>query len=248
VTSRYSVLAYWGPRRESPEESAPKLLATFKALSEIDPALVYWLVDAHKGKPALASSLDVDAAARWIAKGQNRSEVRQLPIPEFGYLFYASNQTKSGPRYLAFDGKLGGYIKAPILTNYVCLAAEPLGPSNEDIINFRIFKSVLVAFVTIWNPTWCQAVPTDLLDITSRIDRVRHRPRLGGGWITYLAAPFAQKIAPPRSTKCEALKGGILMVAAEETFLADNPEHVAIAREIDAALAPFNALPGLRTA
>jgi hypothetical protein len=33
------------------------------------------------------------------------------------------------------------------------------------------------------------------------------------------------------------------MVATEETFLADNPGHVAIAREIDAALAPFNALP-----
>jgi hypothetical protein len=243
VTSSYSVLAYWGPRRELPEECAPKLLQTLKALSEIDPALGYWIIDLRRGKPVLASSLDVDAAARWLIKGQNRSEVHHLPIPEFGYRFYASNQATSGPRHLAFDGSLGAYTKGPILANNICLATESLEAANSDIINFRTFESVLNAFVTIWNPTWCQAVPTDLLSITSRVDRVRHRPRLGGGWITYLAAPFAQKIVPPRSAKCEALNGGILMVATEETFLADNPEHVAIARDIDSALAPFNALP-----
>ncbi len=32
------------------------------------------------------------------------------------------------------------------------------------------------------------------------------------------------------------------MIATEETFRVDNPRQVAVAREIDAALAPLNAL------
>src|SRR5258706_9498710 len=63
------------------------------------------------------------------------------------------------------------------------------------------------------------------------------------GWITYLAAPFAAKIAPPRSAMCEQVDGGLLMSATQETFRLDNPVHVAVARDIDAALAPINALP-----
>ena len=61
--------------------------------------------------------------------------------------------------------------------------------------------------------------------------------------MTYLAAPFAAKIAPPHSAICEQVDGGLLMTATEETFQVDNPAHVAVARDIDAAMAPINALP-----
>jgi hypothetical protein len=75
------------------------------------------------------------------------------------------------------------------------------------------------------------------------VDWRQNRPRFNGGWITYLAAPFAAKIVPPRSAKCEAANGGLMMVATEETFQVDNPAHMSVASEIDAALAPINVLP-----
>ncbi len=244
MTSRYSILAYWGPRPESPADCAPKMLQMFRTLADIDPALgrFYW-ADRKIGKPLLVSSLKVDDAARLLAQRQNLAEVTRQPIPEFGYRFVATNQFSRGPHYLVINGQLGGYVTANLLANYVCLATEPLAPHNEGIINFRVFRSVLLALASIWNATWCCAASDDLLQLIPRVDRARHRPRLDGGWLTYLAAPFAAKITPPSSAKCERVNGGLLMIATEETFQADNPAHVAVARDIDAALAPINALP-----
>lgn len=244
MSSSYSILAYWGPRRESPSDCAPKLLHTFKALGDISPALSYWRTNpVGDGTWRPASTLDVETAARWIAGGAHLGDVHHLPISNLGYRVTALNQKGLGPRRLVFSGQFGAYTRAGMLANLVSLFTVPRHPENADIINFRIFKSVLLAFTEIWKPTWCQAIADDLLKEMPRVDRVLHRPRLGGGWITYLAAPFAEKIVPPLSAKCEALNGGILMVATEETFLVENAEHVAIARDIDAALAPFNALP-----
>lgn len=244
MTSPYSVLAYWGPRREGPEASAPKILQMFDALAQIDPMLSRWFcADPESGKPRLVSSLDLQGAVRLIERGQSLSEIGRKPMLEFGYRFVAMTELSWGPRRLVIDGKLGGYTTGNILANYVCLSTPPLDPENEAVINFRVFRSVLLALASIWNPTWCRADPTDLLQLMSAADPGRRRPRFNGGWMTYLAAPFAARIAPPRSAKCEQVNSDLLMVATEETFQVDNPAHVAVARDIDAALAPINALP-----
>jgi hypothetical protein len=244
MTSSYSILAYWGPRPESPPACAPKILRMFEALRRIDPALgrLFWR-DRENGKPLPVTSLDVASAARLLAQRQNLSEVTRKPIVEFGYRFVATNELPWGPRCLTINGKLGGYTTANILANYVCLSTEPLHRENEDIINFRVFRSALLELASIWDASWCSATPTDLLEFVSTINVERRTPRLSGGWITYLAAPFAAKIAPPHSAICEQVDGGLLMTATEETFQVDNPAHVAVARDIDAALAPINALP-----
>jgi hypothetical protein len=244
MTSSYSILAYWGPRRESPGASAPKMLEMFDALAQIDPMLSRWFcADPESGKPRLVSSLDLQGAIRLVARGQNLSEIGRKPMLEFGYRFVAMTELSWGPRALDIDGKLGGYTTGNILANYVCLSTPALDPENEAVINFRVFRAVLVALARIWNATLCSAVSSDLLQLIPGVDPVRRAPRFNGGWITYLAAPFAAKITPPRSAKCEQVNGGLLMMATEETFRVDNPAHVAVARDIDAALAPINALP-----
>jgi hypothetical protein len=51
-------------------------------------------------------------------------------------------------------------------------------------------------------------------------------------------------ITPPPSAIVErTAEGGLLMAATEETFRVDNPVHLAAARDILKALAPFEALP-----
>lgn len=244
MTGRYCVLAYWGPRRESAEACAPKVLHMFKALSEIHPTFGCWIDDLRGREPALASSLDVDEAVRWLAMGQNRSETRGLPIPEFGYRIMTSNDMYRTPRLVALEGKVGGYVRGPLMANMMLLAAGPLQTDNEDIINYPNFRSVLLTFTSIWNPTWCGVMPTDLRDLLPGEKKRRGSvPRLCGGWLTYLAKPLAQRITPPRSVRSEQVGGGLLMIATEETFRLDNPAHVAAACEIDAALAPIDALP-----
>jgi hypothetical protein len=244
MTSSYSVLAYWGPRRESPEACAPKFLRTFDALAKIDPMLSRWFcADPDSGKARLVSSLGVDDARRLLAQRQSLSEIGRKPMLEFGYRFVAMTELSWGPRNLDIDGKLGGYTRDNILANYVSFSTPALHRENEAVINFRVFRSVVIELASIWNATSCHATSSELLQLVPGVDWTQRRPRFNGGWITYLAAPFAAKIAPPRSAKCEAVNGGLMMVATEETFQVDNAAHMAVARDIDAALAPINALP-----
>jgi len=63
-------------------------------------------------------------------------------------------------------------------------------------------------------------------------------------WMSYLSARFAPLVVPPRSAIVEHPQGGgLLMIATEERFDVANPAHLGVAREIEAALAPVNALP-----
>jgi Immunity protein 52 len=110
-------------------------------------------------------------------------------------------------------------------------------------VDFRTCFVRQIALATLWRANWASAFPLDLLDQLPTYEK-RLNARLYGGWITYLSPPWAAKITPPKSAILErAPDGGLLMIATEETFRVDNPRHVAVAREIDAALAPLNALP-----
>ena len=62
--------------------------------------------------------------------------------------------------------------------------------------------------------------------------------------MSYVAPRFAPLITPPPSAIVErTAQGGLLMAATAETFRVDNPAHLAAARDILNALAPFEALP-----
>jgi hypothetical protein len=244
MTSSYSILAYWGPRRETPEACAPRLLQTFDALARIHPILSRWFcADPASGKPRLVSSLDLQDAMRLIERGKSLSEIGRKPILEDGYHVVAMTELAWGPRRLTIHGNLGGYTAGPLLANNITLSTPKLDSENEAVINFRVFRSVVIGLASIWNATSCTATSSELLQLVPGVDWTRRQPRFNGGWITYLSAPFAATIAPPHSAICEQVNGGLLMTATQETFRIDNPAHVAVARDIDAALAPINALP-----
>jgi hypothetical protein len=49
---------------------------------------------------------------------------------------------------------------------------------------------------------------------------------------------------PPKTAIVEYRpNGGLLMAATDETFITANPRHLAVAHDIEAAIAPLNALP-----
>jgi hypothetical protein len=62
-------------------------------------------------------------------------------------------------------------------------------------------------------------------------------------WMVYLSAPLAARIAPPKNVAFERMEGGgLLLIAAEETFDTENPQHMAASHAIRDALAPLNNL------
>lgn len=61
--------------------------------------------------------------------------------------------------------------------------------------------------------------------------------------MTYLSAPYAARISPPRTAIVEEVPGGgLLMLATMETFTDENPAHVAVANEIQTALEPLQSI------
>jgi hypothetical protein len=61
--------------------------------------------------------------------------------------------------------------------------------------------------------------------------------------MTYLAPQYASRIAPPSAAFVERVAGGgMLLLATLERFSMDNPQHLAAADAIQAALEPIQAM------
>ena len=59
------------------------------------------------------------------------------------------------------------------------------------------------------------------------------------GWLTYLSSPRSLLVTPPEDAKAERFAdGGLLVTLCEEPFDVDNPQHMAVADEMQRALRP----------
>jgi hypothetical protein len=62
--------------------------------------------------------------------------------------------------------------------------------------------------------------------------------------MSYIKPDWAPLITPPSTATVERRpNGGLYMAATEETFRTQNLEHLAVAQDIVAALAPLEAMP-----
>ncbi|HEX9490890.1 MAG TPA: Imm52 family immunity protein [Stellaceae bacterium] len=241
MSPEYEILAYWGPRPENSLAIAPRILRMHEGLAEIDPLFATWSWISRR-KLIPMTSLTIETVAERLEKeGRNLSDVEHEPIVDFGYSFRTYNDHR-GPCQIHVAGTAGAYTGSATYDNLVTVAFPPLEPANAALINFRVFRATLLVLAQTWNATWAYARPYALSAHLPSFEK-RATPCFHGGWITYLAAPFAAKIAPPHSAICEQVNRGLLMTATQETFRVDNPAHVAVARDIDAALSPINALP-----
>lgn len=101
----------------------------------------------------------------------------------------------------------------------------------------------MVTIAEAWDATWCAAYPRDLINLWPD-PVVVGRPTFKMAWISYLSPRFAPLVTPPASAIVDhTAQGGIVMTATEDRFDVTNPAHLAAAREIEAAIAPVNALP-----
>jgi hypothetical protein len=238
MTTEYAITAYWGPRRENPAECATRLLRMLDALSAIDPVFGNWYC-ASRMKMVPAASLDVRALAALIQKGVSRED-NGVPFADNGYWFGAFNGTRRNQRSIEISINAGSSVSGDHFINMVLLRTSPLDNENTSFISFRVFKPLMLAIASAWDTTWCGAYPMDLLSLRTKADR----PRFSLAWMTYISQRFAPMITPPPTAISERLpNGALVMIATKERFETEDPAHLAVARDIEAALAPVNALP-----
>ena len=235
MTTEYAITAYWGPRRDDPASCATQLLRMLDGLSAIDPVFGNWYC-ASRMKMVPAASLNRETLAGLISKGVSRED-SGVPFPGNGYWFGAFNDTRKNPRTLEISIHAGCSTSG---VNLVLLKTMPLNKENASFIDLRVLKPAILAIVSAWDATWCVAYPMDLLPLRTKANR----PWFSLAWMTYVSPRFAPMITPPRSAISERLpNGALLLIATEGRFETENPAHLAVARDIEAALAPVNALP-----
>ena len=234
VRPEFKIRAWWGPRAETPEVIAARFLVCVDRLKQIHPAYDDWIFrlnDRPKNFDALRETL---AAA--IATHVSRADDEE-PTPSGGYRASVINtMNEPNPRSLSVRAKAGwtwsGLCNsAEIETGYRVIP-------DPSIIAYPAFKAALLALAESFAATYCSAYPMQIMDFWDPSRNLRI------AWMSYVAPLFAPLIAPPPSAIVErTAQGGLLMAATDETFRVDNPAHLAVARDILNALAPFEALP-----
>ncbi len=236
----YIIQAYWGPRRETPEQLGLRFMRMLDALAPIDRLFRDWEFFGST-KPWPMPSGAGDELTRLVAECVARAEDGD-PSPIAGYQFGAAARTRTGTA-LSIEVHAGRYApNDSFLTNTVELETKPLNEDNAGLITLPIFKSALLAVAAAWDATWCAAYPVDIIELWPKPGP--GQPHFNMAWITYLSPRFAPMVTPPPAAIVEHTpQGGLVMAATTDRLDVTNPAHLAAAREIDAALAPVNALP-----
>jgi hypothetical protein len=239
--SNYGIMAYWGPRLESPDELAGRLLRTLELMRKSNLLFREWFL-VHEDNGVPVNGLDRRDLAELIAQHVCRGDDEE-PQPERGYFFTLLNMGERSPRSACLSLRSGNTISENYLINTVAFSTSEFVPQDATLFTPELFRQVLLTLVSCWNPTWCATGSSELLRLSPSIQQTG-TPKIGLAWMTYLGPFLAPLVTPPRSALVErTAEGGLLMIATEERFSVANPRHMKVAREIDAALAPVNALP-----
>jgi hypothetical protein len=232
----YMIRASWGPRVETPEAIAARFLACMDRLKQIHPAYDNWIYNLQ-GKPGKFDALRETLGAA-IAVGVARSDDGSKPTPIYGYWANVVNSMKFGPRTLSVTFKAGAWLNSGHFCNSAEIETGDRVVPDPTIIAYPAFKAALLALAESCDATYCSAYPMQLMDFWGKNRALRI------AWMSYVSPRFAPLISPPPSALVErTARGGLLMAATDETFSTGNPAHLAVARDILAALAPFEALP-----
>jgi len=232
----YNIGARWGLRAETPEELAERVRVLIQRLQKIDPILAHWYeaVSVRRMAP-----LDLAPAA--LARNFAKSAVRDgNPSLHQGFHFYAYNNDsdKRGPR--AFTLKI--YAGSDMSVNFASLSTSFGFKPDPDVITYEIVKAAALALSESLEAAYCDAFPEDLIYLWPV--RGRDIEALRPAWINYVSPRFAPLVTPPSTAIVEYQpNGGLFMAATDETFITSNPIHLAVARDIFAAVAPLNADP-----
>jgi Immunity protein 52 len=131
----------------------------------------------------------------------------------------------------------GSPVVGPYYSNNASIKTSWHVEPDPGIVTFPIFRAALLALSESFDVTFCSAYPYDLMEL-------RTKQHFHFGWMNYISPRFAPMITPPKSAIVEYRPNGALFMAAtDETFITVNPRHLAVARDIDAAMAPLYALP-----
>jgi len=236
IRNYFATQAIWGPRRETPAALAARFVNLLDRLKAVDPVFGGWLWTDQDDETVAFEEIKRDLPAAIDTKITRDDDGDPEPI--YGYRFYVYNSIEYQPRGLSIAVHGGCWSDSDLITNDVGISTAWYVDPDPAMITFPTFKGAVLATAETFDAIWCTAYSHDLMMLGLRPSYYRL------AWITYVGPRFAHLITPPSSAIVERRPdSGLLMAATDEVFSVSNPAHLAVARDILAAVAPLAALP-----
>ena len=246
--NQFTIRSRWKPREESPAELGDRTLRCVDAISPMHPAFHDWkfldlsrdpmemteenigtfLCPLEEARPRMT-----DVVVLWGGEKDDDG----TPEAGYGYNIVVGNDIPDPSQRITWSAHGGGLVSWVGAPRHASFETNMAHAADPTIISYPLFKSVLMAIVSSWDVDYGQVFSRELAQLWTD-----GHPFCDLSWMVYLSAPLARRIAIPADVVVERVAdGGLIMIAAEETFDVANPKHLAGAHSILNALAPLNA-------
>ncbi|HEX3666150.1 MAG TPA: Imm52 family immunity protein [Rhizomicrobium sp.] len=243
--NQFVIYSQWSLREETPAGLGERVLRNLDALAAISPLFRDWIfLDLSQNAFEMTEEniqeflfpLDEvrSRMTQMVERGVRKDDDWQ-PNPDRGYslVAYCGEDHSSQAVKLTVHG--GGIY--PVGWRDASFETSDSIATDPAIVAYPVFKAVFLSLVESWDVDWARAFSSEMRSHWKET----YLNRFDLSWMTYLSAPFARRIVPPKDALVERMKdGGLLLIAAEETFDASNSNHMAAARSIADALEPLN--------
>jgi len=232
----YYVGAYWGPRKEPPEECARRTAELLRLLVGCDPLLAEWYKPTKRLKDARNFPLmppDVATFTEMFRRGVNREKGGPI-IEDLGFRVVFSN-ARPQHDYTSLSIKCGDYCGATPNSCLLSLPTPGYGTTAERVITASVLTGVVRAMALAYEPDWAVA--------TSHLHRslLSEQKVWAGefvGWVTYHSRGRGALPPLPAPARIEPVEDkGSLIVLMEERLTGRTPEHVERALRVGEVLA-----------
>lgn len=243
----FTISSTWEPRVETPETLGRRMLKSLDSLADINRYFrEWWFLDSRVSVVDMIENGVEDIHVPLLPLDSMRARMSEIveygvrkdddgkPEPEGGYWITAFNSKTEGLPYRVCLSAHGGGVVDPRAGLRVAKFETESDPERV-IVSYPEFKFVMRSIVSAWEVSRAQAYSDDLRKLWSGTS-------FDLAWMTYLSPKLAKNVTPPGDVLVERHgDGGLLMIAAEETFDTGNPKHMAAARSILSSLSDLNA-------
>jgi hypothetical protein len=216
----YYAATYWPGRIEPLESYAQRAERLFRGLTVCDPVLTHWFEQARSRETALKSQFAPDA--EMLLK---RFKTKKYQLRPEWISFFAWNGEGADNTVVNFScGSDSPYVVD------CCVLTPPLrGQAAERILSAPVLTRILRVMVEAWEPDIGIATSHTHRDEVLKIDA----DDTFVGWIMYFAKSRGTIPPLPAPVRVEPVEDkGTLVILTPERFTASNPEHVALAAQV----------------
>jgi hypothetical protein len=243
-----AIVGHLKPGWEDADAIAARLSRVFESLAGVDPMFSRWRrVGTRRHRSALPAFITIPPEQTELRSWIDESAIfgsREGRKKTVGYSIRALTPEQNpvrGDFWLSFvpeDWWFGHRIGITIFTD----AGSPSvldDPANEGAL-IALLRRLLLIAATAWNCDWAGLMPGNYRQRGRSPDPLPVMYQ--SGWMVYLDAARATHIVPPQDVAVERLADGamLLTAATDAIFNGRNPNHLAAASRIQAALEPLN--------